>query len=478
MFSRQQDAKRRSKEVSLALDVIGFSPTMVRWRQMHYDTRIKNFMYYGSKTKLPLTELSKIAFRVFLTGSKQEGTSIWGGGDEDFMIVLDKYVCVHDPNDVTAESDNVYVYAEDIKDEPGYMFLKKASFTRLCKDQSVLDNLFGTCVTEDSYFSSQMINKLGYCAVKLCEKAVTDDPVITSYINARTAVHKKTTFFETTDEEYPSIVCRFRGFGEHTADIVGAIVCKKPSAILEWASRKRRYNWPSKTVIDRIVNMPSYIVPKGCKESESRGLEFRISYTLSEVQLIKTLNETQLKVYILLKLLFQSEVDEEFPDIITSYCLKNVVFWLCENAPGDQFVIESLLEWLTKALVYILDCVKEGNLLMYIMPKRNLLEGKLNTTNKPRLEKVLSDLIKEGPNVLERLPKIKIVVKTLRSDIVVAMAMRYLFHRGEMVLVNKRDDTTNIVGQFVIPVCVERFYTTLHQVSIQIYHFHYYCKKI
>ena len=480
MFSRQQDAKRRSKEVSLALDMIGFSPTMVRWRQMHYDTRIKNFECYGSKTTTPLTELSTIAFHVFLTGSKQEGTSIWAGGDEDFMIVLDKYVCIHDPNDVTAESDNVYIYAEDIKDEPGYMFLKKAPFTRLDMDQSALGYWFDICVTEDSYFSSQMINKLGYCAIKLCENAVTDDPDTKAYMDARTAVHEKTMFFETTDEEYPSIVCRFRGLGEHTADMVlGAFVCKKPSAaILEWASRKRRYNWPSKAVIDRIVNTPSYIVPKGCKESKSRGLEFRISYTISEIQLIKALNETQLKVYILLKLLFQSEVDEEFSDIITSYCLKNVVFWLCEKAPGDQFVIESLLEWLTKGLVYILDCVKERNLPMYIMPKRNLLEGKMNTTNKPQLEKFLSDLIKEGPYVLERVRKIKIAVKTLRSDIVVAMAMGYMLHRGEMVLVNERDKTTNIVGQRLIPVYVERFNTTLHQVSIQIYHFHYYCMKI
>ena len=464
MFSLQQDAKRRSKEVSLALDIIGFSPSMVRWRQIHYDMRIKNLACNASKTTSPLPKFPRTAFNIFLTGSKQEGTSIWGGGDEDYMVVFNKYICVHDPNDVTADPGKVYIYAEDIKDEPGYMFLKKAPFTKLDMDQSVLDNFLGTCVTEDNYFSSRMINKLGYSAIKLCETAIDSDPDITLYINERTDIHKKMLSFETPDDEYPSIVCRFWGFGEHTADMVlGAFICNKPSTvIIEWARRKRYYNWPSKAVIDRIVKMPSYVVPKGCKGSESRSLEFRISYTLSEVELIKSLNETQLKIYILLKLLFQSEVDEQFPDIITSYCIKNVVFWLCEKAHVDQFVIESLLEWRKKGLIYILDCVREKNLPMYLMPKRNLLEGKLDTHNKPRLEKLLSHLIKEGPMV--RVRKIRKVVETLRSDVIVAMTMGYMFHRGEMVLVNEREETTYCMRS-VYAAFYETLYSIMQQVS-------------
>ena len=455
MFSRQQHAKRCSKEISLALNILGFSTSMVRWRQIHYDTRMKRLTHYGAEMASRLQDFS---YHIFLTGSKQEGTSIWGGGDEDVMMVLDRYICVHDHNNTTAEPGGVYICIEDIEHQPGYMFLKRAPFTKLNTKELALDKFIDICINKDSYLSSQMINKISYYMVKSCEKSIENERDLSSdWIS-----------FETSDSEYPSIVCRFRGLGEHTIDfLVGAFICGTPTtALKEWASRKRN-NWPSKTVIDRIVNMPSYVVPKGLKGSENRGLEFRISYTFSELELIKALNETQLKVYILLKMLFQSEVNEQFPDIITSYCLKNVVFWMCETENEFQFETESLLVCFAKGLNNILEYIRKGNLPMYLMPKRNLLEGKLDTENKPRLEKLLSDLIMEGPDVLERVRKIQTVVQTLRSDVVVAIAMGYMLHRGEMFLVNDRDETLKSTGPRVIPACLEMLYTKLHQVSMK-----------
>ena len=97
-----------------------------------------------------------------------------------------------------------------------------------------------------------------------------------------------------------------------------------------WAKRKRLHNWPSITVIDEVLKMPEHIVPKGCKGSETRAIEFRLSYVFSEIALIQSLNDTQRKLYSLLKLLVKSTVDKRFPDILISYCLKDVIFCICE----------------------------------------------------------------------------------------------------------------------------------------------------
>ena len=89
----------------------------------------------------------------------------------------------------------------------------------------------------------------------------------------------------------------------------------------------------------------------------------------------------------------KSMVDTFFPDIITSYCLKNVVFWICERNPKTMFDNGSLLELLESSLEFIRDCIRDEKLSMYLLPRRNLLEGKIQDRNKAELIAQLTYLL-------------------------------------------------------------------------------------
>lgn len=454
MFSQLNGTKNKSWEISVALDILGFNPAMVKWRQTHYDFRMK----WVSSTVPPAPkEFGPANFHSYLTGSKQEGTSIWGGGDEDWMVAWDRYICLIDQNDAAIEPGHVYFGLEDAIDKPGYLFLKKTNLTKLETPLSVYDKIMETCISESGYISSQRINKVICNTVKDCEN------ILKCKLNMKETTHT----FETGDEDYPNLMLNFTGFRKHTIDILpGAILCiGSDPAIQDWENRQRKYEWPTGTVIRQVVETPRFIVPKGFKGSKTRDYEFRVSYTISELRLIKTLNETQLKMYVILKLLFKSEVDKSFPDILTSYCLKNVVFWLCETTPQEDFVIECLLELLTKALNYILDCVKEENLPMYLMPTRNLLEGKLNKENKEKLEELLSQLIKEGPDVVNRIVSLKLITEIAQADILAALILGYMIRLGEIWLVNARMETLKRKGPLLFRLSADLFYTQLQKAA-------------
>ena len=139
---------------------------------------------------------------------------------------------------------------------------------------------------------------------------------------------------------------------------------------------------------------------------------------MSEIALMESLNDTQSKLYRLLKLLVKSTVDKRFPDILTSYCLKNVVFWIWEENPQQMFDNGSLLELLEICLQFIRNSIKNEQLSMYFMPERNLLEGKIHDGNKKELLALITDHISKLETVVfDTFPSIrKIIEDVIRKD--------------------------------------------------------------
>ena len=58
---------------------------------------------------------------------------------------------------------------------------------------------------------------------------------------------------------------------------------------------------------------------------------------------MKSLNETQLKLYVSLKSLLKPVINKAFPDVLTSYVMKNALFWVCKTTPQDRFTNGLLL---------------------------------------------------------------------------------------------------------------------------------------
>ncbi|XP_053379537.1 uncharacterized protein LOC128548510 [Mercenaria mercenaria] len=109
---------------------------------------------------------------------------------------------------------------------------------------------------------------------------------------------------------------------------------------------------------------------------------------------------------------------------ITSYIVKNVIFWVFEKRSGtvqrNEFV-----EILLLTLVYLKDCICFGCLPNYMIPSRNLLRGLLSQVEARALREHLDILITEDSNVLLRCPLVYKMAELLED----ALKERLLFSK-------------------------------------------------
>ena len=204
----------------------------------------------------------------------------------------------------------------------------------------------------------------------------------------------------------------------HTLDFVLAFPCANLEFMVQWANRERKHGWPRAERIWKIMQVCAYVVPKRSKKWHHHRLEFRICHTFGEIDLMKSLNETQTKLYVLLKELFKSEFEPNHPDIITSYVLKNVVFWMCERTPSELFKFDLLLDRFAEALLYTQDSVTDGVIPNYFIPERNLLDGLITPETHREITSLLSNLVAEGDNVVLRIKNIQIGLQYVGPDII------------------------------------------------------------
>lgn len=184
-------------------------------------------------------------------------------------------------------------------------------------------------------------------------------------------------------------------------DHVHALPCHCPSILKAWRQRARPHDWPGQDVVDHVASMLVFVVPIGQRGHENEALQWRLCFTMGEMRLVHSFNNTQLKVYMLLKLILKFLL-KPFSDEITSFMLKNVLFWLSEELPTEKFKPDTLLERLTDALVRLRNCIINRQLKYYIIPERNLLLGKLeNGIVRSLLVTRLNQIIKNyGQNFL------------------------------------------------------------------------------
>lgn len=155
-------------------------------------------------------------------------------------------------------------------------------------------------------------------------------------------------------------------------DRVSAIFCLCPTILHEWLVRPRRHDWPSWELRVEVILMGANLSPVGCKKNDLQSLDWRTCFNLGEMRLVQSLNETQTKLYILLKMLLKDIIKPENKEI-TSFMMKNLVFWLCERYPKTEFSLEKLMYWVRRALRMLQESIEVNFLPYYMIPGRNLL---------------------------------------------------------------------------------------------------------
>ena len=423
--------KTLSYEVSMALDILGYRLEMIKWRRHSY-SRLSDLLT-GCMSPAPKS-LTHLTFKPYLTGSKKEGTSIWNQSDEDFMIIFDKLICSPDPQDTSRKSDNIWIKMQMDKINPGYALLQTTqSKTNVyaCIEQMVCQLSDGTQCLASGHLNRLLFNayKEAFCSA-LKERDNLANHLM-DYIISK-APHDS----DEADKYKLKITSE-----EITLDVVAALPCIIPELLARWKERERKHGWPDADRLRKILGMPSHVVSKGSKKSDKEHLQFRISYTMQEIELVKSLNEIQIKLYVLLKKLLQAEIETHFPDVITSYAVKNLVFWICEDTPPELFTRDLLLDRVLQALKFLAQCINKGILPCYFIPQRNLLEGKLCEETKRKICDILSSMLSKGQSVVLKINEIHREVLRIRRDFVMALLTGHCRNIVEMETLKRREDS-------------------------------------
>jgi len=150
-------------------------------------------------------------------------------------------------------------------------------------------------------------------------------------------------------------------------DLVLGLPFYSSKVLDKWLNRERFHEWPSKALQDKIAAMIGYVVPVGHKSSPVRNIEWRISYTTAEKKLVRSMNNVQVKLYVVLKLVQKERFKPVCPNF-TSYMVKNLVFWVLEQTPISRFTPHNLVDNIMSALRILKAFLTNNILPCYMIP--------------------------------------------------------------------------------------------------------------
>jgi tetratricopeptide (TPR) repeat protein len=146
----------------------------------------------------------------------------------------------------------------------------------------------------------------------------------------------------------------------------------------QWITRSN-CSWPSSDVKSQIIEHGVLFVPIGSKGSKNEHMEWRISFSVGEKILIKSFTQTQLLCYALMKILIKDVVnrDRRCKDLICSFYIKNIIFWVSEETSLSIWRPENLISCFLGCFRRLMYCLEYGICLHYFIPKINMFENKI-----------------------------------------------------------------------------------------------------
>ena len=138
-------------------------------------------------------------------------------------------------------------------------------------------------------------------------------------------------------------------------------------------------SWPSSDVKSQIIDHGALFVPIGSKGSKNEHIEWRISFSVGGKLLIYSFTHTQLLCYALMKILIKDVVskDSRCKDLICSFYIKNIIFWVSEELPLSIWRPENLISCFLGCFRRLIYCLEYGICLHYFVPKINMFENKI-----------------------------------------------------------------------------------------------------
>ncbi|XP_078330641.1 uncharacterized protein LOC144624629 [Crassostrea virginica] len=151
-----------------------------------------------------------------------------------------------------------------------------------------------------------------------------------------------------------------------------------PPSASSWKSRC--HFWPKPHVVNEIIRKGCHLVPVGPKLGDHMDNEWRISFSVAEQLLVRSLNHSQFLVYGLLRLFLKEVLNggqSENEQILSSYHLKTAVFWLVQLHPTLDWSQHNFLQNFWVGFKIILKWVYEGVCPNFFIPENNVFLSKV-----------------------------------------------------------------------------------------------------
>lgn len=189
-------------------------------------------------------------------------------------------------------------------------------------------------------------------------------------------------------------------------DITCGYIFHCPTLINQFIERTSSREWPPDFAKRKIAALPAFLVPTGQKGSKLRRLQWRICFNFAETVLVHCMNDIQYKVFVLMKAFTKKNLAPVCKEI-TSFLVKNVLFWMCDQLPPEAFLRSNIFNIFILGLTNLRDCIIKRQLDYYMIPTRNLLDSIVSNKQRDMLITVLNRTLLESLMQIRTTPIVK-----------------------------------------------------------------------
>ena len=244
-------------------------------------------------------------------------------------------------------------------------------------------------------------------------------------------------------------------------------VLEYPKSAVKWLWLEHTHErvWPSSAVVQQICDSGCHLAPVGRGKRASEAVhrkedlvisggvdstqsqkreeeiimdetEWRISFSFAEDILGQSLSPMQRHVLVLLKIIKKAFLSDH--DVISTYHLKNIFFWECENREINFWREDNSAACVLSVLDRLEDCLEKCHLRHYIMPESNLLQYE----DPDKLSKAAEAVRGLRENAFQKTVN---VLKTLQVTMFQSRHYFHDFHNFEpLLLKGQMSDITNV----------------------------------
>lgn len=256
---------------------------------------------------------------------------------------------------------------------------------------------------------------------KDCTTIVNGRCYLSSFLYIQKQVKKVSELSDAEGSHGPAVL-RARASEIHSpSDNVYALNSPQwPGKALEDFKSRVEHTWLTNEMVSDIEQYGCFFVPVGNPLSSDKDLEWRLSFSLTENYLIKSLNKVQYNCYNFLKLFGNTMHSFKDEKLLCSYFFKTALFWTIEQEEARIWVEDRMLTCIGSVLDRIIIFYEEHNFPNYFLPCNNMIEHlpaekctqlakEFTSMNKDLLYNVFCSLqlgvkiIEEGKAIMERL---------------------------------------------------------------------------